>query len=272
VNALTQEGYTLLQIASFMESGLEIVDTLLNAGALVNATGKDSCIGPFYPTALSTAAYQANLDIMRRLLHAGADPMATDEHGQTAFQLLLKGPYWEKRSTDTFWELVGDLEEGRAWAKSNVGKETRRAYDSRRSDLFSEVDWDDAHKVEAIARTADVQALSHRAPQFNALHKAAHRGYLDLVKLMIEKGVDVNCRATTGETPLVMALNYMYDSQTLSAEVVKFLLDHGASTTIASKDGTLPLPLAQYLAQHAQIPELKKEAEIALGYLRAIGT
>ena len=39
-----------------------------------------------------------------------------------------------------------------------------------------------------------------------ALHYAAHRGYLDIVKILIDKGADIDYEDHDGETPLYFSL------------------------------------------------------------------
>ncbi|KAH8977589.1 hypothetical protein EDB86DRAFT_3249747 [Lactarius hatsudake] len=55
-----------------------------------------------------------------------------------------------------------------------------------------------------------------------SLHVASKEGRLDVVRLLIGRGEDVNCRDEQGHTPLALS------SQSEHLEVVRLLLDHGA--------------------------------------------
>lgn len=73
---------------------------------------------------------------------------------------------------------------------------------------------------------ADVNAIDPRAGA-TALHKACQGGHLDAVKTLVEARAFVNQQTTTtGHTPLVEAIWFK------SAEIVRYLLDHGARPDI----------------------------------------
>jgi len=59
-----------------------------------------------------------------------------------------------------------------------------------------------------------------------ALHMACNHGDFEIVKLLVEKGVDVNATADFGQTPLYLAKNNNFP------KIEKFLLQHEASETI----------------------------------------
>jgi ankyrin repeat protein len=68
--------------------------------------------------------------------------------------------------------------------------------------------------------TTDVNARD--AEGQTPLHRAATRGYKDLVELLIAKGAEVNAKHKNGQTPLQMAASEGHK------EVVEFLKKHGA--------------------------------------------
>jgi ankyrin repeat protein len=65
-----------------------------------------------------------------------------------------------------------------------------------------------------------------------ALHYAAHRGYLDIVKILTEDGADINYEDHQGETPLYFACLQKQKQTAL------YLLENGAEITKNDKDGS----------------------------------
>lgn len=75
-----------------------------------------------------------------------------------------------------------------------------------------------------------------------AVHAAARNDHIDMLKIMIEKGVDVNITedapAESGSTPLHSACIYG------NGEVAKLLMDAGADDTLANVNGETPAHVA----------------------------
>ncbi|KAL3278379.1 hypothetical protein HHI36_013707 [Cryptolaemus montrouzieri] len=67
------------------------------------------------------------------------------------------------------------------------------------------------------------------------LMEAASAGHLDIVRLLVAHGADVNAQSTTGNTPL------MYGCAGGHTEVVQFLLQHGANVEDHNENGHTPL-------------------------------
>ena len=69
------------------------------------------------------------------------------------------------------------------------------------------------------------------------LHNATHRGRLDLVRLLVEYGADMDIANNRGETPLRMAV----DSVGGNLDSLRYLLEQGADVNKADNDGNTPL-------------------------------
>jgi len=67
------------------------------------------------------------------------------------------------------------------------------------------------------------------------LHYAAEFGKIELIKSLIEAGMDVNVRTEFGNTPL------FYAAEDEKIELVKFLIETGADVNLANKGTVTPL-------------------------------
>ena len=88
-----------------------------------------------------------------------------------------------------------------------------------------------------------IDPLTYVNPEGDTLlHIAAYRGDLKSVELLVKAGMDVNQPGDMGYT----ALHYAYKKNKTEVyliereDVIKFLLEHGASPDIRSEFGTLP--------------------------------
>ena len=70
------------------------------------------------------------------------------------------------------------------------------------------------------------------------LHVAVHKGYFDIVKLLVEKGENLNERRWDGDTPLHIAAYKGRD------RIAEFLLTHGANPNLKNKHGYTPFDLS----------------------------
>jgi hypothetical protein len=80
----------------------------------------------------------------------------------------------------------------------------------------------------------DTSASLEGDRSFNLI-RAADNGQLEIVKFLVEKGVDVDAATVEGVTPL------MYASQNGYTEIMEYLIGHGADVNATPDNGVTPL-------------------------------
>jgi uncharacterized protein len=100
---------------------------------------------------------------------------------------------------------------------------------------------------------ADVSAVATNGTSYNALTGSVTGGHTDIVKWLLETGVDPNYRYGPGYTPLLAA------AANGRLEIVKLLLAHGADLRATSNDGKSALCLAAE-RHHPQVADFLRSA------------
>lgn len=88
---------------------------------------------------------------------------------------------------------------------------------------------------------------------FQPLHVACEFGNLDIVKFLLEKDADINCKNKSNSTPLHIALVFH------QTEIAQYLIESGADINIKNKLTTKPIDLA---IQYGHIDIVKLLANI----------
>lgn len=97
IEARDHEGYTALLAAASHSQGVDVIKTLLAAGADFRAVTQG-----YGDTALMLAAWDLNVDAVRLFIELGLDPCAQDKDGKNAmyyanFSIVKSGPRLESR-------------------------------------------------------------------------------------------------------------------------------------------------------------------------------
>lgn len=247
------------------ESGVQI---LLERGYDPNARGG------YYGTALHAAA---SLDgdfeeIVRLLLHAGADVLTQDDKGKVPLQIAIR--YGHKRIYCTLLEESGkvysqELIDERGWCSFDpsigtpkryhmsalevavsdgeeefVEKLLRKGADINLGALHAAAESGQeaiiqlllAHGADINAKTMETRGEGRRGER--ALHSAARQGRQDVLRFLLREGVDIDTRTEAEETALHIAVEHG------KTDTVRFLLEQGADSNATNSTGETALHYA----------------------------
>ncbi|MDT8271704.1 MAG: ankyrin repeat domain-containing protein [Desulfomonilia bacterium] len=195
-----------------------VVKVLLKHGAEVNYATL------WGETALMAAAARGYAETVGVLLEAGADPNAVDERGMSAMLKALENP--QNKDQDKVFEIVKNLVVH--GADVNYGAQGNSALGLGVRD----------YRVVEFLIDAGIDLGSVYSQM--ALTRAASSGRIDVVELLIERGVDIH------STPaLDRRTAFMHASSTRNnSRMVKLLLDAGSKVNLRDRDGCTALILA----------------------------
>lgn len=220
VNAAEPDGTTALHWASYRDD-LECADMLVRAGAKVNAAN-DLGVTPLWP-----AAENGSSAMVRRLLQAGANPNLALLSGETPLmvgarsgypdvveQLLAKGANPNAHGTRGQTALM--------WAVSQKHPEAVKVLLAHHADINLKSDvWSEVMAVPPHGYLGYNKAIPHGGE--TAMMFAARVGDLESAKLLVAAGANVNDTDAWGVAAVTLAAHSGFD------DLVKFLLQKDAN-------------------------------------------
>lgn len=245
VNALDSGGATALYTA-VGNKNVKVVKLLLDSGANPNGiqlenndeffknSGKDpiklltKAINPRW-IPLTTACANGNMEIVKLLLDKGADVNLEEKKGWNPIVYAVVN-----QRVDVVKLL---LESGANTHGKNMGLQKGAGYNSNVALLKA-----------LIENGADVNAI---VDNYTPLMEAAHRGCVDVVKLLVSSGADVNLKNAFGYTALMVAAG------SGNREIVKVILDSGADIDIKNRRGETAGIIAYSNGRHDVVKIIK---------------
>jgi ankyrin repeat protein len=256
INIRNEQDQTALHKAS-LRGNTDIIDIMLNHGADVDAQDNSGST-PLHltssepaaevllkhganvdlqnnkrQTALHIASQHGRFDIVRHLLKNGANVDAQDNDGSTPLHLAIS-----KVSMDSKASLLSEV------------SESSDEFDL--SEAIQYLDLSDGSETSDDSSELDLTAL----------HLPSEHGCLDIIRLLLENGANVDAQDNDGSTPLHLIISNMsmgskeslHSKASLHPEVsedsephreaVKLLLKHGASGQRENNRGETPFQVA----------------------------
>lgn len=250
VNDTAASGASALVIAAHSDHG-PVALFLLARGADPNAARAGY-------GALHAAVLRGNVELVKALLDKGADPNAPITHGSPLRRLSADHSIRH--------QMVG----GNAlWLAARLGHlEIVRALRARGASV-SVVTADNVNTLKAAMGLVRGRGLTeNREGRYGAPlrdHAEEESATLEIAKMLIEGGVDVNAADGQGETPIFDAARQRFD------RVVAFLASRGAGVNVRNKRSQTPLTvlLTEVPEAPPDSPMLNRQSTIAL--LRKLG-
>ena len=208
ITARTREGVTPLQLAATNGSA-SMIDRLLKAGANPNEP-----LTQARDTALMMAARTGGTGAVRLLVEAGADVNVKETWGGT---------------TALMWAVSeGHLEAARLLIAAGADVKAR-------SNFVAAANGRGFEGRTPLPNATDAKTAEFASGWLTPLMLAAREGHVDLSRLLVSAGADVNAAAGDGKTALALAIfngNY---------EVASFLVDNKADVNMADAQRFTPL-------------------------------
>lgn len=170
---------------------------------------------------LITAASIGDVDMVNRLIKAGASMRATDERGRTA---LLAAVYNRRGDVARVLIMVG----------ADVNQK-----DGDANSAFLLASATNQIDIVRLSLTHGADLRSTDRYDGTALIAASQHGNVEVVKLLLKAGVPVDSVNQLGWTALLEAI-ILGDGSSRYEDIVQLLLDAGADANLADRDGVTP--------------------------------
>lgn len=217
VNQRALDGTTALHWAVYHDD-VELIDRLLAAGADPNAKND------YGSTPMSEAAVRGNVDVMRKLLKRGADVESPNADGQTALMIVARTNNVDAaRLLVRHGADVNAREKWRGqtalmWAAAEARPDMVRYLISCGADVNARSNVNEWERQV----TAEPRVQARPSGGFTPLLYAARKGCTECARALIEGGADKDLTDPDGVSPLLLAtLNFNFD-------VAAFLVEVGA--------------------------------------------
>lgn len=230
---------------------LEVVETLLKAGANVNLITPDFC-GGGGTSALMSAAANSNLVLVKLLLNNKADVNLMCDDGQTALRTAIQFQSYD--ANPGRYEIIKTL--------IDAGADVNAADKDGQTNLMFVVNTSTPETVEMLLKNG--ARINARDKKGETVLMKATSYKTEIVDVLLEHGADPNIvadgdyvsvdgkRAADCETALMQAV----DSG--ATQIIEMLVRHGANVNFACGDGETALTKA---AQDSQVETVKKLLE-----------
>ena len=213
---------------------------------------------------LLTAILADDLDAVDRLL--AAHPGLASARDETGLTPVIQARYWFKRpSLDRLLAVRGDdldIFEAALTRRADLVR-ARVAADPALAQAWTADGFTALHypaffggleEAQALVEAgADIEAAARNEMGARPLHSAAAGRHLDVSRLLVERGADVNARQHGGYVPLHQA------AQHGDVELAELLLAAGADPDVALDDGRTAADIARE-AGHEQLAERLRES------------
>ena len=243
-NEVSALGDTALNAATSLRS-VPVAKLLLDAGARHDLPNESDGRAP-----LHTAAFWCSLDMVATLLHAGADPRATDKSASTPLHLPFDNDAIAMKIMRRLLDAGADINALDRKRRNALHRHLRlgiRGYD--RLGAIAEFLIDKGTDIHAVLMNGQT-----------ALHQAANCGAVEVVELLIRRGADIHARCELGKTPLYEAmLNRQMESAVVLAQAgsdVNSTGRFGVTLLMASIEQVHPA-MTQWLLASGANPDLQ---------------
>ena len=200
IDDLGKDEATLLHLACFGYPRADVVDYLLDFIDPNARTAQGET--PLHQTVALGRFRRESLDVVNRLLRAGANPNEADDNGVTPLMLSVSLP-------EVFQALLSAGADPSAVCNNGYSVLYRAAMHSE--DL-----------VRTLLALGESPSQTFGSKQTTPLHSAVSNDEFGVVKALIEYGADVNHRDATGVRPLNIATRRDF------GDIVEWLLANGA--------------------------------------------
>eukprot|EP01121_Diplochlamys_sp_Union-15-3_P006774 TRINITY_DN1729_c0_g2_i1.p1 TRINITY_DN1729_c0_g2~~TRINITY_DN1729_c0_g2_i1.p1 ORF type:complete len:706 (+),score=130.91 TRINITY_DN1729_c0_g2_i1:126-2243(+) len=250
INLQNNFGNTALHIVCSLSNPAKVFNNEKLIQALLTAGAKTDVSNTNGDTPLHIAAKHGNVTSITLLLQKGADINVKGKGGTTPFHLIAKN-ILPQNLTKSFMHLLIQYgadnsvtdDEGKSATDYNVElkklctgiKNRLQIQLDKFAELARQKKW---HRVTSILKLFTKDQLQKfinntgKDTQRTALHYAANQGLIDIVKLLLQKGADVNASDRNGRRPI----GYCYRKH---HDVSQLLLKAGANIDYLEDGNTL---------------------------------